>query len=279
MTDTDLIQFTVPQRRCPGHVSELTIRALNTLLANTYRNAYLLDRYTDEVHELEVECDLLDRKLCPRINGFIQVMLHEKRSVAGSAFRANEENLRKIKRSYTDLKYNTDQIIKWKLQNEHAPSITREEIRTILDSFSQYRPGSLDFLGGSNFEFIFENCTMASPNSGLPIKLPSMIVRILPSQSYIRLLPLDEAEAFLGYDDYLVVHPHITSSAGTPCWGDFAGPISQAMHSADLTTLLFILLEFLNTVDPNDSAGRYWPHWIGEEVDDYDDEPEDETAD
>lgn len=56
-------------------------------------------------------------------------------------------------------------------------------------------------------------------------------------------------------------HPHILDGY-TPCLGDFAPPLNEALNSYDIGSALDILCCFLEAVDPDDGAGSHWIRWV-----------------
>lgn len=93
----------------------------------------------------------------------------------------------------------------------------------------------------------------------LPVK-----ARIFLSCNKVYLLPLyeDEDKTTKGYDGRYVIHPHILSTNGHPCLGDFNSSFFNAMSDDDLDTAVTILELFLEQADTKDDAGQYWPRFM-----------------
>lgn len=62
-----------------------------------------------------------------------------------------------------------------------------------------------------------------------------------------------------GYSGYMH-HPHIFSD-GNPCWGTASDSIAQTKESKDYYLLTILIMNFLQTCDIKDEAGRYVPTW------------------
>lgn len=67
-----------------------------------------------------------------------------------------------------------------------------------------------------------------------------------------------------GWNDRYLPHPHWIGST-SPCLGDFAAPIHDAFQSGDLSSAIFLVLEYLQLFNPSDCAGAYGP-WFDASV-------------
>lgn len=57
------------------------------------------------------------------------------------------------------------------------------------------------------------------------------------------------------------VHPHILQH-DVPCFGDFAAPLAEALDDGDVEIIATVIQLFLQSVEPDDTAGKYWPNWL-----------------
>lgn len=64
-----------------------------------------------------------------------------------------------------------------------------------------------------------------------------------------------------GYDGNFVSHPHVISSDGSTCLGDIASVVPQLVNARDYTSLTRILINFCQTANVGDSAGKYITEW------------------
>ncbi len=65
--------------------------------------------------------------------------------------------------------------------------------------------------------------------------------------------------------DYKRAHPHVLTN-GDPCFGTFDSFVASAIGEADIQTVAIMLTAFLEQANSGDSAGKYWPRWIPEDV-------------
>lgn len=56
-------------------------------------------------------------------------------------------------------------------------------------------------------------------------------------------------------------HPHVLSNY-QPCWGDWGGPITEALHARDIGLVNDLIKTFLGQAYSEDIAGRHWVQWI-----------------
>ena len=64
--------------------------------------------------------------------------------------------------------------------------------------------------------------------------------------------------------EYMIQHDIISpsqSSWSSPCLGDFAGPIHEALNDFDIPTAVVVMGMFLQQYDPEDAAGQYYRNW------------------
>jgi hypothetical protein len=61
-------------------------------------------------------------------------------------------------------------------------------------------------------------------------------------------------------------HPHVFP-AGNACFGSYLNSIIDALVELDIVNLLDILIMFLSSCDPSDTAGKYYVRWIEDEFD------------
>lgn len=60
-------------------------------------------------------------------------------------------------------------------------------------------------------------------------------------------------------------HPHVTSHDGSTCLGDFGGPITEAVHTLDLSLINDLVLMFLQQAAAEDAAGQHWIRFLSPE--------------
>jgi len=59
--------------------------------------------------------------------------------------------------------------------------------------------------------------------------------------------------------------PHVFN-AGNACFGTYIDAVSDAYAAGDIPLLIDILIMFLSTATASDSAGKYWPKWLDEDI-------------
>lgn len=64
-----------------------------------------------------------------------------------------------------------------------------------------------------------------------------------------------------GHPTVLKVHPHIMSD-DTPCFGDFAGAVTEALSENDWNTAATMIDLFLRQVNDQDAAGKQWVEYF-----------------
>tara|TARA_R100001530_G_C4315321_1_gene154186 strand:+ start:250 stop:1806 length:1557 start_codon:yes stop_codon:yes gene_type:complete len=62
---------------------------------------------------------------------------------------------------------------------------------------------------------------------------------------------------FTGFSDRMVPHPHFTDSR-SPCFGDWEGPIHEAVRERDLHSIMGLITTYQQNIDRLDPAGRTW---------------------
>jgi len=99
---------------------------------------------------------------------------------------------------------------------------------------------------------------LLAPTDTVYVPLPNLRVHI--RRNNVSMLPIKGQGKQL-YARGLTCHPHITSaSEGTPCLGDFGGPIHESLDNQDFQTTIALTTLFLETIDPHDAAGSmYFP--------------------
>ncbi len=99
------------------------------------------------------------------------------------------------------------------------------------------------------------------PAGELPnIRIPRSTVIIYPDSGAVRITHVaDEANqcryCYGGSEPQ--VHPHVLNG-GEPCFGDFAGPIREAIADRDWAVAIGLIQMFLEQADPEDTAGQHW---------------------
>lgn len=110
------------------------------------------------------------------------------------------------------------------------------------------------------------------------VKLPAIHMYI-PNTPYND-LGFFPADGHYGYDNGYSLrapHPHILGG-GAPCLGDFYPCVRDAQDTGDILGLITYILQFLQSIDPCDSAGRTWIGLYGliDERETYEDDDGDE---
>lgn len=99
-----------------------------------------------------------------------------------------------------------------------------------------------------------DNPSVALQDIVVIIDLRDQRIRLLPKSNEQHLSPFHWANS-------RQVHPHVLDAAD-PCFGDFGGPITEALNNHDWETLVTVLRMFLQTADAYDDAGKHWVHAV-----------------
>ena len=107
-------------------------------------------------------------------------------------------------------------------------------------------------------------------NFGGDVEIPlgDMVVNYYLHHNKIRVTPKRGGVRHRGLNSNLVAHPHILSR-NEPCFGDFSGPVTEAMHDKDLETLGALMEMFLSQAAVGDPAGDLWYRWLDDNMGDY----------
>lgn len=104
-----------------------------------------------------------------------------------------------------------------------------------------------------------------APTNTVYVALPNLRVRIRNNE--VAMLPISRQGIEL-YARGRTCHPHITQATyGTPCWGDFGGPIQESLDNKDFHTTVALTTMFLETIDPQDPAGSTYSPLIRKQTD------------
>lgn len=104
-----------------------------------------------------------------------------------------------------------------------------------------------------------------APTNTVYAALPDLRVHI--RRNNVSMLPI-RGQGIGMYARGLTCHPHITSaSEGVACWGDFGGPIQESLDNKDFHTTVALTTMFLETIDPQDPAGRWYHALIRKQTD------------
>ncbi len=97
---------------------------------------------------------------------------------------------------------------------------------------------------------------LIAPTDTVYLSLPDLRVHIRDSN--VSMLPI-RGQGMELYARGQTCHPHITSASdGTPCLGDFGGPIQESLDNKDFHTTIALTTLFLETIDPHDAAGSMY---------------------
>lgn len=98
-----------------------------------------------------------------------------------------------------------------------------------------------------------ERNKLLAPTDTVYVPLPDLRVHI--RRNNVSMFPI-RGQGIGLYARGLTCHPHITSaSEGSPCLGDFGGPIQESLDNQDFHTTIALTTLFLETIDPQDPAG------------------------
>lgn len=79
--------------------------------------------------------------------------------------------------------------------------------------------------------------------------------------SEVRINNLDRADGCRGYWTSHDPHPHVNGDDGTPCLGDASAPILEYVTNQEYYLAMMMVLEFVQNVNEDDSAGAKWENW------------------
>lgn len=99
------------------------------------------------------------------------------------------------------------------------------------------------------------------------VRIPPVKVIIDPISRCIRAKCVGSTRAadngyIIGYSSYYVAHPHVIARDGSLCFGDWGGPIMEAMDAHDYTLTFDVIKQFLRSANDGDPAGKTWRKYI-----------------
>jgi hypothetical protein len=101
-----------------------------------------------------------------------------------------------------------------------------------------------------------KHLTMTNPDDGEEKDLGEFEIMAPISSRHYRAIEARNATNAKYVDGTTYHHPHVTE--GTPCFGAFESTILDALASGEYVGALEYMLQFLQTVNPEDS---YFDHW------------------
>lgn len=138
------------------------------------------------------------------------------------------------------------------------------EFEETMRQYTEYMHNSLKFTSPSSVQFKlhrvvtaprFNNCS--STPDGYVI-LDDVNVDFNFSGMIVTLLPANSGEgSYMFSGEHRSIHPHVLRR-GSPCFGDFGGPIIEHMNNGDMLAAIDVLMAFLHTTDPSDAAAKHW---------------------
>lgn len=63
-----------------------------------------------------------------------------------------------------------------------------------------------------------------------------------------------------GFTSHRRIHPHVLDN-DKPCMGDYLGAYADARDRLDILEMVAIAQLFLESANPDDAAGKWWPRW------------------
>lgn len=100
-------------------------------------------------------------------------------------------------------------------------------------------------------------------NYGAPLEIPlePQVVTFFVERNRVTITPARGGTRFPCMSNRKMSHPHILND-NRPCFGDFAGPVEEAMADKDYVTLAALTEMFLSQAYSDDGAGMYWYNFI-----------------
>lgn len=177
----------------------------------------------------------------------------------------------RLKREYELIAKEKEQISKI---SEVETLYTKEMVKEQLSHSDKIVQKSIcigiDDTYGMFVRWRFENIVMKPDNNpfrnvnfggDVAINLPPAIVNIYLNNNSVRILPMRNRPKHPAYSSLHVCHPHILNHHH-PCFGDYAGPISEAIAEGHLQTAASLIELFLSGAADRDGAGSYWYRWL-----------------
>ena len=153
----------------------------------------------------------------------------------------------RVKRSLEDevIEIETKDLKK-KLEKKIENEISLIINHPLFQSINLDTPGEINIKIKQTIAKVFDDRFIYIPASKIKIK----------KDGNINILPQDELEGSINYwNDKPSCHPHI-SGHGTPCWGSILTSIMSLLADNELYTLFLLLIDFLESVNPDDVAGE-----------------------
>jgi len=106
-----------------------------------------------------------------------------------------------------------------------------------------------------------ENPYQAINGGAVPsILLPDAYVYINLTSGKVTISGVEERDCHYMYSGRNTVNPHIINEDGGCCWGDFGVTLTELIvEHKDFNSAAYLIGEFLSQANNDDSAGRYWP--------------------
>lgn len=96
-------------------------------------------------------------------------------------------------------------------------------------------------------------------DSSFPLRDVNVIMDLKDNSIFMKRANLHQP-APKGYTSNRRVHPHILEN-DKPCMGDFLGAYADARDQLNIVDMVAIAQLFLESANPEDAAGTYWPRW------------------
>ena len=94
-----------------------------------------------------------------------------------------------------------------------------------------------------------------------PFPLPPMSVSLGLTNSDFRAVCIDREEGVRGMWREYDPHPHVNGESGKPCIGTASCSITAMVTAHEYYAAMIMCLDFLQTANESDSAGKYWYRW------------------
>lgn len=105
----------------------------------------------------------------------------------------------------------------------------------------------------------------AYTQGGIPITIKPMRITLGLLDSKVRGFNVNRDDGFSGYWTQRDPHPHTAGDNGAPCLGEAACTITELITHQDYYAAMLMVLEFFQSINETDAAGKKFVNWMSEE--------------
>ena len=168
-----------------------------------------------------------------------------------------ERYLNILKRAYEDIRKWRNRVTYLKEEKDYNKTLA-SDLKILLD---HPHVVNIEINTEESEIYIYTDYINIFDEEGNEFKGNKYKIKFLFKENYAKIHGLDEHYCRQSYWTEYDPHPHVDGNSGCPCYGSAGSMLASTMSECELYASFIIVLNFLQQVNIEDSAGKYICNW------------------